>query len=280
MDRTKKITKYLLLIVLVIFICIIAGVIYLYNEIFPKAEPINLPQIESVVSVALSYNTSDATLPISNENFENLLEYISTAKPTRRDASSDYPTEKSYYCIAVQTFEREYRYFIYKDGGYYIETPYEGVYETEAELFNSILSYYEETTTTPGILGEDVNVNSSDFLFLSRWVFDGQNAGVYPALGAAVTFSRDWNDGAPNFSYLEQCVDGQWYRLQYSQDNFGYRSVELLLGGAESTGLQGSIVQKYDYYGTRLESGTYRVVLEMKSKEGASHYPAAGFMAP
>ena len=160
MDRTKKITKYLLLIVLVIFICIIAGVIYLYNEIFPKAEPINLPQIESVVSVALSYNTSDATLPISNENFENLLEYISTAKPTRRDASSDYPTEKSYYCIAVQTFEREYRYFIYKDGGYYIETPYEGVYETEAELFNSILSYYEETTTTPGIFGEDVNVNS------------------------------------------------------------------------------------------------------------------------
>ena len=37
--------------------------------------------------------------------------------------------------------------------------------------------------------------------------------------------------------------------------------------GGDSTGLQGSIVQKYDYYGTRLEAGTYRVVLEMKAND-------------
>lgn len=47
--------------------------------------------------------------------------------------------------------------------------------------------------------------------------------------------------------------------------------------GGDSTGLQGSIVQKYDYYGTRLEAGTYRVVLEMKAKDGTPHYLAAEF---
>ena len=55
-----------------------------------------------------------------------------------------------------------------------------------------------------------------------------------------------------------------------------FNNLEFSLGG-DSTGLQGSIVQKYDYYGTRLEAGTYRVVLEMKTKDGTPHYLAAEF---
>ena len=57
---------------------------------------------------------------------------------------------------------------------------------------------------------------------------------------------------------------------------FSFNNLEFSLGG-DSTGLQGSIVQKYDYYGTRLEAGTYRVVLEMKAKDGTPHYLAAEF---
>ena len=83
-------------------------------------------------------------------------------------------------------------------------------------------------------------------------------------------------DGSPGFEYLERHTDGQWYRLTYSQDIFSFNNLEFSLGG-DSTGLQGSIVQKYDYYGTRLEAGTYRVVLEMKAKDGTPHYLAAEF---
>ena len=57
---------------------------------------------------------------------------------------------------------------------------------------------------------------------------------------------------------------------------YTFNNLEFSLGG-DSTGLQGSIVQKYDYYGTRLEAGTYRVVLEMKAKDGTPHYLAAEF---
>lgn len=83
-------------------------------------------------------------------------------------------------------------------------------------------------------------------------------------------------EGNSGFEYLERCIDGQWYRLTCLQDTFSFNDLEFSLGG-ESTGLQGSIVQKYAYYGTRLESGLYRVVLEMNATDGTLHYLAAEF---
>ena len=83
---------------------------------------------------------------------------------------------------------------------------------------------------------------------------------------------------APNaFEFLERKVDGQWYRLTYTQKDLPYSTVELALGGEESAALAGSIVQKYAYYGTRLEAGTYRVVLEMRASDGTPHYLAQEF---
>jgi len=87
------------------------------------------------------------------------------------------------------------------------------------------------------------------------------------------------HDGeAPNsFEFLEHYVDGQWYRLGYTQNNFSFTTLEFALGGEEGSGLEGTIVQKYAYYGARLEPGAYRVVLEMKAETGTSHYLAAEF---
>jgi hypothetical protein len=99
-----------------------------------------------------------------------------------------------------------------------------------------------------------------------RWAVTADSEEVY-------SFSAD----GPGFEYLERCLDGQWYRLAYSQDSFPFGSPEFALGGNEGTGLEGSIVQKYAYYGTRLESGVYRVVLEMRAKDGTPHYLAAEF---
>lgn len=143
MEKTaKKIIKWLLMIGLAVCICIAAGAIYLFNEIFPKAGPINLPQMEQVESVSLGDHISDEVRSLGSEDFEHLLAYISEAKPTRRDARSDTPTQRFYYRIALQTSEREYRYFIYKAGGrIYVEVPYEGVYEAETALFDLVEAY-------------------------------------------------------------------------------------------------------------------------------------------
>lgn len=99
-----------------------------------------------------------------------------------------------------------------------------------------------------------------------RWAVEAESKEAY-------SFDTD----GPGFEYLERCIDGQWYRLGHSQDCFPFNSLVLKLGGEESNGLQGSIVQKYAYYGTRLEPGEYRVVLEMKAQDGTPHYLAADF---
>ena len=93
----------------------------------------------------------------------------------------------------------------------------------------------------------------------------------------AYTFS--WNPQIESgFEYLERRMDGQWYRLEYSQDSFSFNNLDFSLGGENGSGLEGSIVQKYAHYGTRLEPGNYRVVLRMMSEDGIPHYLAEEFM--
>ena len=36
-------------------------------------------------------------------------------------------------------------------------------------------------------------------------------------------------DGSPGFEYLERHIDGQWYRLTYSQDIFPFNNLEFLV---------------------------------------------------
>lgn len=91
------------------------------------------------------------------------------------------------------------------------------------------------------------------------------------------TFSIDGNGNEPDFSYLERLVDGQWHRLGYTQEEFVSAPLEFSLGD-ENTELEGSIVQKYDHCGTRLEPGNYRVTLRMIAEDGTAHYLAAEFM--
>lgn len=144
--RIKRITAGLLCIGLLIFIGVIAGTAYLFNTIFPKAGPINIPEPEDIVSVSLIYSTSDQTAALGEEDVEQLLQYLREGKPTRQRAMSDSPTERIYYGISVQTEVREYLYFIYEKGEQnYIEVPYEGIYETQMELFDLVCTYHQET---------------------------------------------------------------------------------------------------------------------------------------
>lgn len=109
---------------LVILIGVFVSGIYLFNTIFPKAGPISIPQAEDVVSVSISYSNSDQTVLLHEEDMEQLLQYLMESAPTRQRAINDYPTERTYYGISVQTDVREYRYFIYEktanQGSYWI----------------------------------------------------------------------------------------------------------------------------------------------------------------
>ena len=135
----------ILTIVLIICVGLLAGAVYLFNDIFPKAKPIRHPEPDEIVSVKLSCNTPDATIPMSEKYYEDLIRYISEAKPTRKQSLNDTPTTGAYYEVEIQTDEIQYRYFVYEEGEQvYIEMPYEGIYEAEHTLFSIVLKYFEE----------------------------------------------------------------------------------------------------------------------------------------
>ncbi len=135
----------ILTIVLIVCVGLLAGAVYLFNDIFPKAKPIRHPEPDEIVSVKLSCNTPDATIPMSEQYYEDLIQYISKAKPTRKQTLNDTPTSGAYYGVEIQTGEMQYRYFVYEEGEQvYIESPYEGIYESKTELLNLVLKYFEE----------------------------------------------------------------------------------------------------------------------------------------
>ncbi len=135
----------ILTIVLIVCVGLLAGAVYLFNDIFPKAKPIRHPEPNEIVSVKLSCNTPDATIPMSEKYYEDLIRYISEAKPTRKQTLNDTPTSGAYYGVEIQTDEMQYRYFVYEEGEQvYIEMPYEGIYEAEHTLFSIVLKYFEE----------------------------------------------------------------------------------------------------------------------------------------
>lgn len=85
-------------------------------------------------------------------------------------------------------------------------------------------------------------------------------------------------DASSPFEYLERQVDGQWYRLDCQRESDGLSELRFELGGdSDGTGLGGSVVQKYAGYGTRLETGIYRLALKMIAEDGTLHYLAAEF---
>lgn len=82
------------------------------------------------------------------------------------------------------------------------------------------------------------------------------------------------------FEHLEQQADGQWRRLTGSpppEEFTDFAPLEFTLGGGEGHGLDGSLVQKYAGYGTRLCPGLYRLVLEMTAPDGTPRCLAAEF---
>lgn len=145
MNKTKKgKIRWGLFVGIVLCISIFAGTIYVFNEIFPKAKAIQLPERGDIISVSLSCNTSDMIVTIREENYEKLLPYIGEAEPTRKQAMDDYPTVRLYYGISIQTTEREYRCFVYEENGEIcVESPYEGIYRAQEPLLDLILTYYQ-----------------------------------------------------------------------------------------------------------------------------------------
>ena len=143
-ESMMKKRRVLMLALVIITVAGCLGGYCLIDSVFPKAPPIRLPEAKEVISVNIAENEQQSH-QLSHTEFELLLNEISTAVPTRKMSVNDYPTTRPYYKISVTCRDITYYYFFYtEDNQSYIEMPYEGIYKTDAEIYNLISKKQQE----------------------------------------------------------------------------------------------------------------------------------------
>ena len=137
--------KNLLIILALTLICVIAvGGYIAVDSVFPKAEPINIPTPDSIVSVTLTRNDGVSATE-DGIKLEDILNSITAAQPTRKMSVNDYPTAKSYYTLEIHTSAYTYKYFIYEENSkVYIEIPYEGIYKADSKALDLVSTYFQK----------------------------------------------------------------------------------------------------------------------------------------
>lgn len=138
--KNKNTLILVLVIVLVVALVILACAVI--NSMFPKAAPISCPSADSITSFLIIQNDGSST-SIDTAYFDEFLQNILNAQPTRIWSVQDYPSVQTYYTIEIGAPDRFYRYFIYTENSQvYIEHPYEGVYKTTQHFLDSVAEYF------------------------------------------------------------------------------------------------------------------------------------------
>jgi len=138
--------KNSLILVLVIFLVVALVVLAcaIVNSMFPEAAPISYPDSSSIMSFVLIQNDG-SSVSVDMDDFNDFLQNIRNAQPTRKWSVQDYPTAEAYYTLEISTADRFYRYFIYTENSQvYIEHPYEGIYKTTPYFLDTITEYFDK----------------------------------------------------------------------------------------------------------------------------------------
>ena len=137
--------KWIVVIAVLLCLGVIGGYAILDN-IFPKANPINVPSSSSVISITVAKNEkrkAGEQQEVANTYIDSILFQLSEAKPTRKMSVQDSPDAKIYYEISVTNNDRTHCFYVYEEGGmYYVEIPYEGIYKSDSKFFSFVEECY------------------------------------------------------------------------------------------------------------------------------------------
>ncbi|MCH4888926.1 hypothetical protein EZV73_15125 [Acidaminobacter sp. JC074] len=123
-----------------ITIVIVVFVIYmLYNNFLPKAESIEIPDVETINYIQVKYNETIKTIRDKNE-VNTFTQVLLKAKPTRTLTTHDLPVGvgSDYYSVRFSTdHDRDYRSYIYmRNNVWYVEQPYVGIYKLDKSILD------------------------------------------------------------------------------------------------------------------------------------------------
>lgn len=115
-----------------------------------EGDAVDLPDSKAVQRMELQFIDGCAlskVIRVNDEDKDAILEKIRTAGEKGEDSVYDTPQEDPYITVSIYTKEHKDDqdvYFYRKNGDYYMEQPYIGVWEVSEELYNMLNEYVGE----------------------------------------------------------------------------------------------------------------------------------------
>ena len=134
--KSKKIVFILVIEILLVLISI--GIAYHFRD--RRTYELDLPETESLTSIVLEQNAESKAIS-RFEEMDDILNVLNGVKRiTQKDSIQDVPVNvENEIKIDFISEKRTSTIFVYKKAGkYYIEQPYNGIYQISTDEYNSI----------------------------------------------------------------------------------------------------------------------------------------------
>ncbi|EEQ56518.1 DUF5301 domain-containing protein [Enterocloster sp. OA13] len=105
------------------------------------AEPIILPTVDDICSINIELIDGRQMSYENSESIKQIISAISIGKATNKESVQDFPSEDEYGTINIESNDGTTTVFYYVNSGkYFVEQPYQGIYEAVGNLENSLIN--------------------------------------------------------------------------------------------------------------------------------------------
>lgn len=136
------------IVILIAFILVILIFTLCFAIINKPKYNLKLPEISDVSSISLTLNDNEVKLDKEEDITSIITTLMSNGRTTKIESIQDFPVNVS-NVITIKIYHKSSgssTLFVYeRKGNYYLEQPYNGIYEISSDEYNSILNFTKET---------------------------------------------------------------------------------------------------------------------------------------
>lgn len=257
----KKNKKVFILLGALIAIFLIVAIAYHNRD--RRTYELNLPQVEELSKIELKKDGMNVGI-YKTEEIKDIINVLSGVKRiTKTESIQDCPVNVNDKIQVDFTFKEDIEYkaggistiFLYKKSKrYYIEQPYNGIYQISADEYNSINVYFkniEQNQTTSNLPTENSKRKPKNVTIeVLEDTITNKTAEIL------ITDNNEEQYGWGVEFRIQQKVNEEWKELDYISNDLSWIEIAYLLDENNQLKMK---VNFEKYYGT-LESGTYRIV--------------------
>lgn len=257
----KNNKKIFILLGILIAILLIVAIAYKHRD--RRTYELNLPQGEELSKIELKKDGMSVGI-YKAEEITDIINVLSGVKRiTKTESIQDSPVNVNNEIQVDFTFKEDIEYkaggistiFLYeKNERYYIEQPYNGIYQISVDEYNSIKVYFdniEQNQTTSNLPTGNSKRNPEHVTIeVLKDTITNKTAEIL------ITDNNEEQYGWGVEFRVQQKVNGEWKELDYISDDLSWIEIAYLLDENNQLKMK---VNFEKYYGT-LKNGTYRIV--------------------